>query len=414
VSLTGNRLADQLRIGSNTVTFQSSSATSRTLTADNQFTGETLRGVTIGVDSGDVGVVNLAATIGSLTTRAATLGDAAGASGTLNLTASPTVFTINGSDLDNAELIIGRAGAGALNVSGGADVNVTGASANVVLGRETGSLGSATVAGAGSTLNVTAGLQIGLSGQAVLSVTDGGRVQAGSIAIGPQGVLNGNDGLIVGNVSNAGTIAPGTSPGALSIEGNLTQDDSGRILIELASKTGFDELAVTGATSLQGVVVVSLLDDFAPEAGDQFDVFDFAGAVDGGFVALSLPDLVGPLAWDASALFTTGVLAVVPGVAAGDFDENGVVDALDLAAWQAGFGAAESATRGDGDSDDDGDVDGADFLAWQRDLGSGTPPTAPTTALVPEPATFGLAYTWAGFLAVLRRRRRGRASSARP
>ena len=83
VSLSNNRTFDQLRVGSNVVTFQSNSTTtSRTMTADDWHTGFANRGMIIGVSGGDVGVVNSnlngSASV-TISTRAATLGEAAGA-----------------------------------------------------------------------------------------------------------------------------------------------------------------------------------------------------------------------------------------------------------------------------------------------------------------------------------------------
>jgi hypothetical protein len=55
---------------------------------------------------------------------------------------------------------------------------------------------------------------------------------------------------------------------------------------------------------------------------------------------------------------------------AGDFNNDGVVDGADLAAWEAAFGEADG-------------FDGADFLTWQRSFGSGSG----GAAAVPEPAS---------------------------
>lgn len=64
-----------------------------------------------------------------------------------------------------------------------------------------------------------------------------------------------------------------------------------------------------------------------------------------------------------------------------DFSGDGIVDATDLAIWQAALGQSSA-----GDADGDGDTDGFDFLAWQRQL-TGTAPVAGQVA-VPEPSTF--------------------------
>jgi hypothetical protein len=73
-------------------------------------------------------------------------------------------------------------------------------------------------------------------------------------------------------------------------------------------------------------------------------------------------------------------------ILAGDFTENATVDADDLAAWKAGFGAPANATHKQGDADGDGDADGADFLAWQQQFGSGTA----GFSAAPEPASWFL------------------------
>ena len=74
---------------------------------------------------------------------------------------------------------------------------------------------------------------------------------------------------------------------------------------------------------------------------------------------------------------------------ASDYNNDGTVDAADLAAWRAGFGTSGSATHPQGDADGDLDVDGGDYLIWQRQLGSSAPATLNTTT-VPEPPTLGL------------------------
>jgi hypothetical protein len=68
----------------------------------------------------------------------------------------------------------------------------------------------------------------------------------------------------------------------------------------------------------------------------------------------------------------------------GDFDGNGVVDALDLPFWQAAFGLTNV-----GDADDDGDTDGRDFLVWQRNFGMTWDDLLPLAAslAIPEPMT---------------------------
>lgn len=66
--------------------------------------------------------------------------------------------------------------------------------------------------------------------------------------------------------------------------------------------------------------------------------------------------------------------------AAGDFDEDGDVDADDLSLFEVGHGLTPLAAHEDGDATFEGDVDGADALVWQRQFAE------PQLAAVPEPA----------------------------
>lgn len=53
---------------------------------------------------------------------------------------------------------------------------------------------------------------------------------------------------------------------------------------------------------------------------------------------------------------------------AGDYDRSGSVGSNDLSIWKTGYGQVNTDHGADGDRD--GDVDGADFLVWQRNLGA--------------------------------------------
>ncbi len=74
-----------------------------------------------------------------------------------------------------------------------------------------------------------------------------------------------------------------------------------------------------------------------------------------------------------------------------DFDGNLVVEAADLAVWEASTGIDD-----DADADGDGDSDLADLLEWQRTLGLGagaidpSPDPVLTAAAVPEPSAIVL------------------------
>jgi len=83
-----------------------------------------------------------------------------------------------------------------------------------------------------------------------------------------------------------------------------------------------------------------------------------------------------------------GSINVSAPVESGDFNNDGAVNGLDLAAWKSGFGATgAAATKAAGNADGDGDVDGRDFLIWQRSVG---PLAVGAAASVPEPTGFVL------------------------
>lgn len=82
----------------------------------------------------------------------------------------------------------------------------------------------------------------------------------------------------------------------------------------------------------------------------------------------------------------------------GDYNNDDVVDGLDLDVWRGDFGLTESPADGDGN----GLVDGADFLIWQQGLGG---PTASSGATIPEPNTGAMAALTVAL--TLPRRRRG-------
>jgi fibronectin-binding autotransporter adhesin len=209
------------------------------------------------------------------------------------------------------------------------------------------------------------------------------------------------DGSFLANVRFEHTYSPGASPAAVSFIGDPVFASTSRLEIEIGGLMPGDEhdhVDVEGELTLGGVLRVSLIDGFAPVVGDAFDLLDWT-TLDGAFAALELPALVG-LRWDASQLYSSGVLAVAPLYEA-DFDSNGRVDAADLALWQAGFNKA-GAGRADGDATGDQLVTGADFVVWQRQLGLGVA-SLPATTTVPEPASAFVIVSALAALAMCRR-----------
>ena len=194
-----------------------------------------------------------------------------------------------------------------------------------------------------------------------------------------------------------GDLSPGNSPGELTFGGDVVLGPSSATLIELAgtAEGQYDQLLIAGNLQLGGQLQVDLLDGFAPEAGDLFDILDFA-TQSGSFAAMDLPVLGGGLMWDTSQLSVDGTLCagacIIPGT--GDYNGNGVVDAADYTIWRDTLGSQVD-LRADGTGD--GTVDEADYVFWNNRFGN-VVGTGSGTA-VPEPTSVVLVI--AGLLAVV-------------
>ena len=99
-------------------------------------------------------------------------------------------------------------------------------------------------------------------------------------------------GTIANNFSNAGTVAPGLSPGVLNVTGTFT--NSGAVNMEIGgtagagvNPNGHDQLAVTGAVTLGGTLNVTLTNGFTPVAFQEFLInhINFYGSARQCFVA---------------------------------------------------------------------------------------------------------------------------------
>ncbi len=157
----------------------------------------------------------------------------------------------------------------------------------------------------GHDLQVGQAIGDGLAGALTIAV-DGavsvGEIDAvaGSLVIGNTGTLSGHGTIIApggvgvaGGVNNfAGTVAPGTSPGTLTIEGDYTQGAAGLLAIEIGGLEAgydYDQLAVTGAASFAPGAKIritfidpnpddAIVETFVPRTGDVFS-FLVAGTI---------------------------------------------------------------------------------------------------------------------------------------
>ena len=111
------------------------------------------------------------------------------------------------------------------------------------------------------------------------------------------GTVSGN-GIFSGNLYNNGLIAPGQSPGTLTIAGDFFQDTAGELEIELGLDQYnpgiiWDYLDIDGTASLSGTLEVTLLDTIAFNVGDIFPFLHANGGLSGSFSTWYLPILAG-------------------------------------------------------------------------------------------------------------------------
>lgn len=297
---------------------------------------------------------------------------------------------------------VGNSGAITVN-SGGAINNQIG---NLVNGG-----GSRTTINSGGEINLLGGTTMELNGALLVNngtVTGTVNVNYGSLAKG-----TGSYGVV--NVNEGGVYSPGSSPGistadAVNFQTGSFTSGAPRLVMELGGTTPgtqYDQLHVTGTLTLNGTLDVRLVNlgagVFSPQAGNSFDLLDW-GTISGTFSAIQLPTLTGALAWNTSQLYLTGVLSVVaPGVA-GDYNNNGIVDAADYVAWRNNVGTSNILPN----DPTGGAIGNTQYNTWRshfgQTAGSGSGAAEGAGGTVPEPAGTSILILAAATAAIASRR----------
>jgi pectate lyase len=260
------------------------------------------------------------------------------------------------------------------------------------IGQHAGSLKLGTSASNSPTLHITAGrlevadsLLIGAhaTAAATLNLT-GGVLEVGLLDQGAAGTFNFSGGTLAAEVvdfdlvNNGGTIAPGHSAGAMQVNGDLTIN-SGTLEIEIGG-TGvndFDHVSVSGQAHFEGVLDVDLIDGFTPAWGDDFEIASATEGIEGGFTGFDLPALAEGLGWSVSS---NGDALVLSAVLAGDYNADGMVDAVDYTVWRNSIGGTLV-----GETASFGVVDAADYAEWKNNYGATVALGSGGLASVPEP-----------------------------
>jgi hypothetical protein len=145
-------------------------------------------------------------------------------------------------------------------------------------------------------------------------ILQGGELISGTVSI-PSGETFSGSGTIDANLTNAGTLSPGSSPGTINVDGDFTQESTGTLAIELGGTTAgteYDQVNVTGAASFDGTLEITLIDDFSPSAGQTFTLMTYASR-DGIFSSTHLPILDPGLIWEINYYTTSLTLTAKEG-----------------------------------------------------------------------------------------------------
>ncbi len=103
------------------------------------------------------------------------------------------------------------------------------------------------------------------------------------------GTLTGSGTIAGSPVVNGGQVAPGSSPGTLTVNGDYTQGSGATLRADIAGTapgSGYDRLAVTGNATIAGTLALNG-SAFTPSDGQVFDVLAATGTVTGTFGAVT-------------------------------------------------------------------------------------------------------------------------------
>jgi pectate lyase len=275
------------------------------------------------------------------------------------------------------------------------------------VGQHAGVLTIGSAAGDNARLEITSGwleveeaVVIGAAPAATASLhLSGGILRAPVLRRGAGGTFSFTGGILETGVvefdleSREGMIAPGPDIGQTRVMGDLTLIDSA-LQIQIAPAAISDTVVVDGTATLGGALEILPVGDVNPSPGDRWKILS-AEYISGSFSfmppAFSLQQQDGDL-W---LVFGSAPLA-------GDYNNDGKVDAADFIAWRAIVGTPTALPN---ETASFGVVDNADYEAWRANFGASRQASGSiAAALVPEPASFSLALV-IGLTLQLRRRR---------
>jgi fibronectin-binding autotransporter adhesin len=265
-----------------------------------------------------------------------------------------------------------------------------------------------------------------INGRLLVNNTTGSGTGSGAVAVKVAGALGaagtlGGTGIIAGAVSveSGAHVAPGASTNGTGVLSAASGSfATGSILdIQIGGPTfptDFDRFALTGAAAVSGgtILNVTVVNGFAPVAGTDygFHVLTAGGGLTGTFATANLPTLPDhtvSLNYQSNLLEVKFTANAAP-IFAGDYNDDGVVDAADYVMWRKLHdavppidGLANDATPG---------IDTTDYdPQWTQNFGnvesgSGGGGNALGGA-VPEPTTLAMLLMGVAAVAASRRSR---------
>lgn len=194
-----------------------------------------------------------------------------------------------------------------------------------------------------------------------------------------------------GIVEFEGDVNPGNSPAEVVFEGDVSFGAGSTITLEVGGTTPgseYDTLSVGGTATLDGTLLVDLIDDFTPSVDNVFTLMTFGARV-GEFNRVEAVGVLSGYTLETTYTDTSLRLSFAAVDVPGDANGDGLVDGVDYLVWAGNFGETDPPDglngASDGDFNDDGVVDGVDYLVWADNFGSGG-----VARMVPEPASWML------------------------
>ncbi|MES0809785.1 autotransporter domain-containing protein [Roseibium sp. SCPC15] len=163
--------------------------------------------------------------------------------------------------------------------------------------------GSGTTTLANSTNSISGGVNLD---QGTLNLGAGANLNVGTNKLQIQnGAKLSGSGSVTGDINVSGTIAPGSSPGTMTVAGSVTSTDTTILQEEIdgyGTGTGagnYDRLVLTGSSSVytaDGTLEISLRgisgsanNNFTPIVGDAFEIVAAEGGITGGYDTVTQP-----------------------------------------------------------------------------------------------------------------------------